>query len=665
MLALFAMSLMISRVAAQAAVLRYPNDTTEDPFEGAPFDVTETEGSLSDDGLQINVTITVRNDGSDFKGTVRLEGGAQYYYSTIAFDRTISIGAGETESAVITIPSMQHDPGYYIAMDYTVVLIDDKGKTVYEEEIPAILEASRYYIGIISDNPSELSYLDKKDIVISSANAGYDLRTSTSVIASAGDASELSQYSCIMISDYDTSKLSEDAIDNLISWTRAGGMLMIGLSSGGNEIKGFPDDFTDINVNGNALFSDLSYEYGMNDTYNVCSGRVKSNADVRLVSYGSDYSMGLQQGIPVRQDGKGAAAVFPFELSHSVISYETMVISTIEIIDADYILTYGGTAGDQYYTSTLSSYNIDEIIGMMAGKGNFRGGIITALIIIYVIFVGPGLYLILKAVNKRELLWAAIPASALLFTGAMFIASFGFSGDTNKVRTINLYSDDINARQRAVVMGFNSSGNGWSMNADGNVLCAGPAFSSNNYDYEGEPDYIVSRKPDGLTLTYAGSGTFDKVAFECITTNKPSGAISANGIIFDTRTNTIADGTVTNNTGKTLESVCIVCMDTSGYIYTYVYDKALKPGDSVKASQLSAWGNGSGIYYCISDKATKAYRAKDYDKARNVTAMAVGGEMTFTSGAYVYGVAESDDDIVSGSFKQETVDVYYSRVEVN
>ncbi len=96
-----------------------------------------------------------------------------------------------------------------------------------------------------------------------------------------------------------------------------------------------------------------------------------------------------------------------------------------------------------------SAASADEIQGILqntAAAAVPPGGILVALLVIYVMLAGPLNYFALKNFGRRELMWVSVPLVALLFTSVAYVAGFAVHGASyldNEVQIVRLGPDGV------------------------------------------------------------------------------------------------------------------------------------------------------------------------------------------------------------------------------
>lgn len=183
------------------------------------------------------------------------------------------------------------------------------------------------------------------------------------------------------------------------------------------------------------------------------------------------------------------------------------------------------------------------------------------ILILYVVLVGPVLYVILKKVNKREKIWIAIPIVTLAFTAIIYLTGFMYRMNKPLVSTFTLIELEDKAKSEKIYT---------------NIICPKPkeyrlqfaqgytGFRSNvdEYDYnvfdnsqnELTIDYMLKRNSKGMEVYLDNSEPFEQKSFLI---NKSSenniGSIEHNL----TCSTTGFEGTITNNTCYDLQDLVV------------------------------------------------------------------------------------------------------------
>ena len=251
-------------------------------------------------------------------------------------------------------------------------------------------------------------------------------------------------------------------------------------------------------------------------------------------------------------------------------------------------------------------------------------GVISLIIILYIAIIGPGIYLLLKAINKRELLWIVIPGVTIVFVLIMFLMGLTTSAKGENVKSIELnnYTEETT---KSYIFGYSSSPGKWTIKTKENYCSARVIMQSN---YSVEQNGIIGEIEEGLSnmrLSYSPKRTYQTVSYELKSESKPTGSIEIK------KDFTVQDTIkVTNNTGYDLDYLYV------STLFGYDILENVKSGETRDViigvpSNNSAYGgqsfNKNGLER---DEIRPAYESGDYDKAYELAAIAIGLEAANT-----------------------------------
>ena len=193
-------------------------------------------------GRILPMTIRVTNSTKeDFTGTLRaatLEPEYSPYgnsslseYSTYRYEYPIEVKAGETVEKKIQISlSIQVD-------QVLLSLVDQEGKETAGRRIrlDLNLDTAELYVGVLSDHPERLSYMDHMGINYSTLRTRLIELDQDTMPES---RQELDQLDVLLINDFDTGSLDSRQLEAVWEWTQSGGTLLFGTGEHANETLG-------------------------------------------------------------------------------------------------------------------------------------------------------------------------------------------------------------------------------------------------------------------------------------------------------------------------------------------------------------------------------------------------------------------------------------------
>ncbi|MBR6257574.1 MAG: hypothetical protein IKR23_09365 [Lachnospiraceae bacterium] len=604
--------------------------------DDADFDVKSSSGT-NVEGDVAYAYIQVTNNGDDFGGYVRLILGNGNHYDAIVYETYAAIASGTTENITLGIPV----PEGINLEDYeaTVKILDKQGKELYSARQKKLfsINASQQ-LGILTNSSSGLDYIEK---AFNGTLGGYYYYGNNNyndqwdclymMPAELNDGYTLKQMSFLVIDDFDLSTLKAEQIEAIEEWTRLGGVLVIGTGSNLDQcFDVFDDDFITAELANKYTYSNFSY-YSNTGYINV--------ADLDL--------------------GKGNYnAICYGELYKKVIGRGAIVLSTFALSDPDVNASYFGedlytnlmsvknSAGNGSGNSrTLSSYDLQRDYGVMQGRSSFSPTILRILILVYVVLVGPGVYLLLKKLDKREKIWLAIPALSLLFVLLVFLFSRGFDMRSKQFTTVRVANGDGKAEETDYIFGFSADRKDWNITLNDDAYAAGPIFYENSYSYNAAEDhylYRASNNTAGSQLFYSPKAGFDSAFFKTKTDNSVSGVMSAQ-IELD---NSKIVGTLTNDTDYDFDYVLLVCY---GY---YDIIENVESGENLTINSKSRQRySDEGT---IEDLARKLYNYQDYEEAKLHMALYFAAHELSDQGSFAVGVCKNGNKVIKGGVSEES-----------
>ncbi|MCR5213248.1 MAG: hypothetical protein K6E10_02455 [Eubacterium sp.] len=610
------------------------------------FDI-DVESELDTTGLYYLVSLNIKNNSSDFTGCARVIIETSSSSSNISYDVDISLPANGEKTYSVTIPVENTGASQIVEVE----ILNTKDKSVYKEKFRNALSIymSTIKLGLLADNSDELDFLDLGGGSVNVNGQDYKVVTSNLDGSDLADTENLSGFDIIVINDFDTSSLSEEAVNNLKNWVKSGGNLILG--TGENYKKVMAQDWG-INV----LEGDISLytDYNMIDTETeteVSMAQVNADDFYMDFNYCSQYSY-------YKVDSSGTYTLYLIDLGDLYDAqggYGDFVkneMSTVysQVLSSSSKFSYSGS------NNNLEIYNISDIEAYMEKPAQTGGGLMVFLIIIYVVLVGPIIYLILKAMKKQEIIWLAIPGLSLLFVVFIILISLGVRVKGLTVKSVTVQNLDSGLAD-TYIMGYSPNPKSWSLEMDSSYESA---TLYTDYDYSDNDKLWGSvKKDDHLNVTYNPNGTFELACIDVKSNpgTQPGFDINYTFDFDDTDeydqdddeyddytsyngTNVV--GTVENNTGMDFDFVLI--FDDTGMML----EEDVQNGEEINIDFNSSGYSYNGGYYSSYDNildfyARKYYDKKDYEESGAIAslAMAYYTMSSNTTGIRVIGVKKA------------------------
>lgn len=373
-------------------------DAAEQTGEGTQpvaMQITYGYDNSAKGGCYLPVNILIKNSqADDIHGTLQIKSiesdGMIYQY-----DFQADISAGEERCLKEYIPLGTRATQLYVK------LADGMGKALAEEQLRLNVswDVPELFVGILSDNPQELRYLDGVGIHHSS------MRTRTFDLDEADFPSEergLSLLDLLVVNNYKLRNLDEAQTSAIMDWVHSGGALILGTGERVDDTLGrFAPELLDDSYGTPGLCHiDLTENFsvkeeGMGMLAITCVDIPLHGGNVIISSDG----MALFTAVSKEQGLIGVSAFDLADISQFCEQETTYV---------DYLLT-GFLGADRItdlaevvYNGNLAKY---ESVQNLINTGNVEKlpqlPLYAGLVICYLFLIGPGIYFYLK---NRELL---------------------------------------------------------------------------------------------------------------------------------------------------------------------------------------------------------------------------------------------------------------------
>ena len=542
----------------------------------------------------------------NFEGEVQVYPATSDNSSKIALAQDVTIAAGESRKLNFAIANA----GYY--GEYYIQILDNRGKVVYKEKDTKELDNldTNMMVGILSDDFTALNYMDGLEVRIGNGNNIIKiLELSTEEMPESSTI--LSVLSYIVIDNYDTAQLSDAQYSALKEWVNNGGVLILGMGNNyQNVLHCFQDDF----------LTGTFHSVEKKTLTWVDTGEELTLENVDCVNYsleGGEQLTGFSTDGTVcyKNSGKGRVVMLAYDLGMEpfVSNAANTSLATTLFRTTQTTATVDTANGSYYDGSAYEGYQIAKL----ADDSEKPSGLLYGVILfIYVILVGPVLYLVLKAVGQREKIWIAVPAAALVFTGVIYLTSSLYRVRYPIVDTLSVISLEQEHQSERIYT---------------NVTCPRAKdytirlnakykdiwYDSDSYSYtvfgtesakQDEYTYLIKDTADGKQITFHNQQAFRNNAF----TSMASGKNEIGEITYDLDCTTGGfSGTVTNQTNYDLEGV-IVTFENHIYIAGDMKAGETIEIDSSKLKNTTGYGTFSQLYPS-GTKNRKAYRYNQID----------------------------------------------------
>lgn len=524
-------------------------------------------------------------------------------------------------------------------------------------------------MGILSDAYSKLTYLDMGGQNIYFYNDLYPIKLVEMQQGSLVD--ELDALTFLVIDEYNTSILTEEELEAIELWNLNGGVLILGTGAYAEDIlSGFDDGYLEISSGeiyapGDEYWSEYDY---MGSAY-VDKSQL-TIAELQGTGYEStgytygDAYMDYYTGGWFKSMGDGSVCIVPYSLtelgsldeSYWYVMPEDFVLGLMENVCNYAASRYSSSYYDNYV------YEIQRLLGVMGNSNSILNfGLLKVLVVMYVIFVGPVLYLILRLLKRRELYWIAVPVTALLGIGMVYLAGRGFEVVSTKVYSVTVKNLSESENGTTYLHCYDANRREWDLRMADGCEYAGPLGSASRYgSYEDSYYYHIRKEGETVFLGIKPETNFENSYFYLSSTAYNSG-VEGSFFLQDISVDMgHAVGTVVNDTNKDISYYAVVWNDSM-----YVYE-GLAAGtsgrlqDMVPLYGMTSYYYGSYIYGFLSNY----YDDGEYGKVSALAALGVGIYDAMAQAEQdefiVIGVVENWDKTVNDSCSEISYGCLYS-----
>ncbi len=400
--------------------------------DGPPvsMEVSSIYGEIGKMGVHVPISVSLYGQSEKtFTGTLAvqtLENGAEEGEEIYEYQYPVEVATAETKELEIYVPLGQR------SSEIHVLLKDEAGKEQLSRtmNVETSTDMGRLLIGVLSDRDDKLEFLDEVSL-------GYGM-VQSKVIAM--DEEKLPDHEkglelldLLVISHYETDRLSDEQLRAVKAWVENGGTLLIGTGATVYSALGaFADGLVELPISG--IFYEnvnLGTEY---------AEKAPGDAEVNMACVDLVIPDGVvveeSDGIPLLttvKRGSGTIAIYSYcldeitEFVEKNPGYVVRMLTNVLGEDAISMLYYYSSYGrDEDY------WNAYSLVNTGSAERLPKLGMYAIVIMAYIVLVGPGLYLFLKKkdisrIYGTTVVIAAVGVSAIVYLmgmGTRFTAQF-------------------------------------------------------------------------------------------------------------------------------------------------------------------------------------------------------------------------------------------------
>ncbi|MGE4214906.1 MAG: hypothetical protein AB7E42_09035 [Anaerotignaceae bacterium] len=595
----------VSESEAQVSLSKMPKEVDDGQFE-----ITASIGFDSKYivGKSTPFKFIVTNNGSDFKGELQMkvylfESSERYSSQYAIFYIPIELSKNATKEVEMTAQVAS------ITTFFTASLVDEKDNVICVKNFNATAkDPSTVWTGVLSDSPAELVYIKQNDSYYNQQTAYYgadgveyfdtiylDSKTLPN------DSSVLNNFRMLIINDFNTENLSQEQKDAIAQWVNEGGMLILGTGASAKKVLSGLGNTTNFTVSDEATNVSLENigQILVQDVSNL-GGITVSDAQMKDAS--SLLEVDGRVITSSAKIGNGNVILHSFDLGKAPIPE----VGEIEVLLRTIYESENPNIFNLSYVDDKYGYNpVSDRAGRMAPEKGSMMNIIFIIIGVYVVFVGPILYIVLKKKDKRERGWVIIPIVAMAITVVIYVAggnSYYRSSIINLASEVTI-ENGKNYAQAQIYGGLRSGEKGsleFTADEDFDIDVSEIDYGER---YGDEEVCALKINTDSKSeITYYGKASWDLNTFATEKTIDMGGALEANiGLKGDTLV-----GSITNNTNFDFEDIVLHV----GTVYNKI-DSCMS-GETVEVNyKIESLDLQNGNYYNSYEELQKLFGVED------------------------------------------------------
>ncbi len=485
-------------------------------------------------GTWMAIQVDLENAGQPVSGELRLTGGVQ---GQTRFGTPVDLPTGSRKRYTL----YAQPPAFG---DHLEVAVVAAGKPVATRQVAFVAaDPSQLLVGVVAERPDRII----GDLgVLAAPNTVPPAIVALTINTLPERVEALSAIDRLVWQDVDASDLNPAQLGALRGWIAQGGRLVIvGGTGGPGLLSAFPDELLPYRPSATV---DLPAS-----ALGTLLGELPSTA-TDLTALGGPAGAG--RPLAIVGDRVVAAELTFGNGSVTILGFDP---TTPWIADskADAVIwrrVLPTRSGSAIFTSgSDDSQLVNAVLSLQAAALPPIGGLF-ALLIAYIVLIGPVNYLVLRRLGRRELAWLTMPVLIGVFAVAAYVFGASLRGTDILVNEVAIVrgAPGTDAGQGQVYLGIFSPGRGtYQLEVPGGALLSTP----------------ISQETGGMP----GAGSLDvlqgdparvrdlAVGFSSIRTIRADTPLPAPNLAIDLRLeNGHLKGTVTNHSSSTVEGVAVV-----------------------------------------------------------------------------------------------------------
>lgn len=366
---------------------------------------------------------TITNHGADFQGEIQIKASLfvdndREYQSYALYTKKLNLPKGATQEISMELGLSS------IRKNMEIELVDSKGTVVYRKNVPVeALAPETVAVAVLSSQPEDVKYLSGMEQYLPAERNQVFFFDRDSFPRS---AMIMDNFDVVLIDDFDTATLSNDQKKALESWTLGGGILALGTGPYGNRVLTGLTFLGDVAADGSTEISSMTDIYGNT----IALSQPMQLASIRGENVKPLWKNGDVVFTSTLECGGGTVLIHHFALGLTPFAN---LSNGAEILAQ----AYSSWEEDALLGDMDLDY-LDHYADRFSGLESNGLILIFGCIVVYMILVGPVLFVVLRKKEKQIWGWVVIPALSLGFLGIVFLCSMNSAYKNSMVNVVSL-----------------------------------------------------------------------------------------------------------------------------------------------------------------------------------------------------------------------------------
>lgn len=447
-------------------------------------------GGAAKEGRWFPIKMTVTNPGDDVSGELAIrtngDGG-----KVVLFTKALDLPRQSTKVVWFSLPGRVYN------MNNNEVIFYEKGA---EKGTPVPFSRDKAFIetravgmdtrlvGVVARDPDTLNFLS-----LLSQRIGPVQLVPLDIADFPWETSMLETLDVLAFNDVAADSLKPAQVEQIAAWVEQGGHLVLGGGAGYAKTMSAFGSLSPVTVSGTTTITAVP-EFEQIAGRELTLGAPFTIASASVTSGETLFSAGDRPLLVSRTQGKGSVLFVAYDLA----------MEPLASWPGNTAIWERALPGLSKFSQPDQMWEINNALDIFPQLVPPEYGVLILLFMIYVVLVAPGLYVLLKKMDKREWAWVAIPAIAVLTSGIIYgIGASGRNATLAQTLGIHELSGSGTANSLFASSVFVPSGGKYELAWEGKLALSPLSYNDTRQLPEGSPEMTIRSEADKTAVRFA------------------------------------------------------------------------------------------------------------------------------------------------------------------